>query len=550
MDGPVKQRYIHLSRAREPYLAKARKCAELTIPSLVPPEGSQNPAEGSQNPAEFKTPYQSVGARGVNNLGAKIMMVLFPPNGAFFRLTVDHFDLKKILQAATAEAAMAQGVNPEQAAQVLLEEEQKVNRELERSLSAIERAAMRQFELMGNRPADAEAIKHLIVAGSVLRYCPPDSRTKPRIFTLAHHVVKRDPDGTPLEMITKEGVSPLSVAEDVRDACGIPLDDDAASRVYDLYTHIRRDRDKRGEFWAVKQELNGVDVPGSEGEYDIDDCPWIPLRWNPVYGEDYGRGHVEEYLGDLISLEGLCEALLDGALAASRTLVLTDPNGVTKLKDVAQAENGAVIPGRAEDVTFLRSDKYHDLRTPAEQIQTLTQNLGHAFLLFSSVQRDAERVTREEIRVMAQELETALGGVYTTLGQEYQKPLVRTLLNSMQRQGTLPELPAAVEPVILTGMEAMGRNSEYQRHVEWLNALKLLDPNEVNMRLDHRGNINRLSASLGVNTEGLLLPEEVVEARKQQMQKMQEMQAVMQNLGPDAIRAGADLMKAQQAPQQ
>ena len=41
-DGPVKQRYLRLSRTREPYLAKARKCAELTIPAFVVTGGASD----------------------------------------------------------------------------------------------------------------------------------------------------------------------------------------------------------------------------------------------------------------------------------------------------------------------------------------------------------------------------------------------------------------------------------------------------------------------------------------------------------------------------
>ena len=544
-EGPVKQRYTHLSVAREPFLAKARKCAELTIPSLIPPEGNQNPAE-------FKTPYQSVGARGVNNLSAKLMLTLFPPNAPFFRLTVGQYELQKALREEVALPAIRGGMSMAEARQLMVEQEQTIHQELEKSLAAVERAAMREFELGGNRPTDSEALKHLIVAGSVLRFCPPNDKAKSRIYTLANHVVKRDPDGTVLEMITKEGVSPLSIPAETREACGIAMDDEAVNKRYDLFTRIQRMNDESGEYWAVDQELNGVTVPGSEGQYEIDECPWLALRWIKVDGEDYGRSHVEEYLGDLISLEGLSQALLEGAIAAARCLVMVNPNAAsgTKLKDVARAKNGAVIPGKAEDVTFLRSDKYHDLRTPAEQIQKLTQDLGHAFLLTSAVQRDAERVTAQEVRLMAQELETALGGVYTTLAQEYQLPVVTNLIVSMQKRGSLPELPAAVKPVILTGMDALGRNSEYQRLVEWLNVIRALpQPEEVAMRIDYLGLMNRLSASLGVNTDGLLLPEEQVQAMKQQMAQAAQMQAVMQSLGPEALKAGTAMMQQKQLTQ-
>ncbi|WP_416142518.1 portal protein [Escherichia coli] len=46
----------------------------------------------------------------------------------------------------------------------------------------------------------------------------------------------------------------------------------------------------------------------------------------------------------------------------------------------------------------------------------------------SAVQRTGERVTAEEIRYVASELEDTLGGVYSILSQELQLPLVRVLL--------------------------------------------------------------------------------------------------------------------------
>jgi hypothetical protein len=38
-------------------------------------------------------------------------------------------------------------------------------------------------------------------------------------------------------------------------------------------------------------------------------CPYIPLRWAALENENYGRGHCEEYLGDLRSLEDLSKDL-------------------------------------------------------------------------------------------------------------------------------------------------------------------------------------------------------------------------------------------------
>ena len=76
----AKSIYERLSSDRSPYVTRAEDCATYTIPSLFPKEGSN----GSST---FDTPYQSIGARGVNNLGSKLMLALFPPNDTFFRLT-------------------------------------------------------------------------------------------------------------------------------------------------------------------------------------------------------------------------------------------------------------------------------------------------------------------------------------------------------------------------------------------------------------------------------------------------------------------------------
>ena len=66
---------------------------------------------------------------------------------------------------------------------------------------------------------------------------------------------------------------------------------------------------------------------------------------------------------------------------------------------------------------MLQTDKQYDLRVVVDAIQRFEERMSFAFLLNAAVQRDAERVTAQEIRYMANELETALGGVYSLLSQ-------------------------------------------------------------------------------------------------------------------------------------
>jgi len=109
-------------------------------------------------------------------------------------------------------------------------------------------------------------------------------------------------------------------------------------------------------------------------------------------------------------------------------------------------------------VVALQVDKQADLNTAAQLANELKMQLRHVFLRNSSVQRNAERVTAEEIRLMAEELETALGGMYSRLSEEFQRPFLMRIIGRLKKQGKLPKFPKDVVKIrITTGLEAIGR---------------------------------------------------------------------------------------------
>ena len=69
----AKSRYNTLEAIRDPYLDRARDSAEFTIPSIMP-------REHHTGHTVLYTPYQGIGARGVNNLSSKLLLALLPPN--------------------------------------------------------------------------------------------------------------------------------------------------------------------------------------------------------------------------------------------------------------------------------------------------------------------------------------------------------------------------------------------------------------------------------------------------------------------------------------
>jgi hypothetical protein len=281
--------------------------------------------------------------------------------------------------------------------------------------------------------------------------------------------------------------------------------------------------------FQLYQEVNGQVIPTSVGQVPLDRNPFIPLRFTRIDGEDYGRGYVEEYFGDLASLEALSQAIVEGSAAAAKLLFLVRPNGTTKMRVLAEAPNGAFVQGNADDVSVLQLDKAADFRVAMETMKTINDRLSYAFLLNSSVQRDAERVTAEEVRFMAQELESALGGVYSILSQELQMPMIKNILLRLEEQGKVPPMPkGTIKPQVITGLEALGRGQDLNKLATFLKFLQPLGPEVLAREMNIDDYIDRLGASLGIDTDGLIKSPEQKAQEAQAAAAAQQQQAMMQ----------------------
>jgi hypothetical protein len=500
--GTVAKRYSQLESERDTFLERGREAAKLTIPTLMP-------EEGHSSSSIYATPYQGIGARGVNNLASKLLLALLPPNSPFFRLTIDDFDLQQIA-----------GDNRGQ---------------VEEGLARIERAAMQEIESKSIRVPVFEALKLLIVTGNALVYMPKEGGMK--VYRPDRYVTKRDAMGNLLEILTKESVSPLMLPDEVKQL--IPPTDTPVKN-YHLYTYVKTT--KNG--FEVKQEVAGIEVPNSRGTFKKDQNPFIPLRFIRIDGEDYGRGFIEEYIGDLRSLEALTQAIVQGSAASSKVLFLVRPNGTTKTSNLAKAANGAFLTGDANDVSTLQVQKSSDFRVALETMRMINDRLAAAFLLNSSVQRAAERVTAEEVRFMAQELETALGGVYSILSQEFQLPLINLLLESLTKQGKMPRMPKdSIKPTVVTGIEALGRGQDLNKLATFLQYLQPLGAEVIANEMNLGDYIDRLAASLGIDTSGLIKSPEQKQQEAMMQQQMMQQQMLEQTAMGMAQGAAPQLAK-------
>ncbi|MGL5918485.1 MAG: portal protein, partial [Cetobacterium sp.] len=475
----AENRYQALVTFREPFLRRAFECSELTIPSLLP-------RHGHTSSSDLPTPWQSLGSYGVNNLASRLLMTGFPPNTPMFRMVIDEIVLE----------------------QYEVDKDQKTK--METALSKFERAVMTEVEKSGDRAGIVEMVKHLIVAGNSLVH---DSPLGLRVYNLHNYVVRRDPSGNPLEIIAHEAIDRVVLPDEVRDM--VEKDNKYKDKkTVDLYTRLTRTEKN----WEVYQEACGLRIHESEGTYPLDRMPWLALRMVRIDGEDYGRGYVEEYLGDFKSLDSLAQSLIEGASAAARLLIMVNPNGTTKQEDIEKANNGDIIPGVKDEVTTLQAEKYHDFLTAEKQARVIEDRLSKAFLLNSSIQRDAERVTAEEIRYMAQELEMVLGGFYTLFAQEFQLPYVKLKISKMQRARRLPHLPKGiVNPTIITGVEALGRGNDRAKLINFGRTLRETFGEQGAARMVNPSEFAaRLAAADGIDTKGLVPTAEELAQQDQQ----------------------------------
>lgn len=487
-------RYNSLVSNRDPFLQRARDCSKVTIPGLIPDENFGDHGR-------LKTPYQSLGARGVNYLASKLLITLFPPNSAFFKLEVDGLALR-VMDAG-----------PE------------IKTELDSALVKVEHAVMQVLETANGRASMHEAFKHLLVGGNALLYVSEDGI---RVIHLDRYVLCRDPMGHVTEIVVEEEVYPEALPSDF-----LPDSDDEETesngpikKTVKLYTHVEFENGKC--HWY--QEAKGKEIPGTHGMCDEEHSPWIPLRYDRIDSEEYGRGYVEQYYGDLTALESLYQSVLEGSAAAAKILFLVNPNGTTRPRTLANAANGAIVQGNANDVTVIQSQKAQDLGIAQNTIDRIENRLAFAFLLNTAIQRPGERVTAEEIRYMSQELDAGISGLYSILTQELQLPLVRRLMYVLRKQRKLPAFPNSTEngqplvnPKPVTGLEAIGRGDDRNKLMEFImTAQQALGPEIMAKFLNIDEALRRLAASGSIDTTNLVKSKEQLAQEEQQAMEMQQ----------------------------
>ena len=488
----ARTRYDYLASDRSQFLEEARQASELTLPYLL--RGHEEHMTGMK---QLKTPYQSVGAKGVVTLASKLMLALLPVQTSFFKLQLD-------------ESQLGEEFPPE------------MKSELDLSFAKVERIILESISASDDRVAVHQALLHLVVSGNALVYM---SKHGIKVYPLNRYVVERDGNGQVIEIVTKESISKELIQNQLpKELLDHATDDDTNTDDVDVYTHIKRDNNR----FVWHQEVHETVLKESKGKAPIDINPWIPLRFNTVDGEGYGRGRVGQFIGDLKSLEGLSQALVEGSAAAAKVVFTVSPSSTTKPSTLAQAGNGAIIQGRPDDIGVIQVGKTADFRTAYEMAGTLERRLSEAFLVLNI--RQSERTTAEEVRMTQFELESQLGGLFSLLTVDFLVPYLNRKLNDAQRKGEIPKIPKnIVKPTIVAGINALGRGQDRESLGQFLTLLaQTLGPEAINTFINTDEVIKRLAAAQGIDVLNLVRSMEEVQqeaaAAQQQQMAMQQQQ--------------------------
>lgn len=185
-------------------------------------------------------------------------------------------------------------------------------------------------------------------------------------------------------------------------------------------------------------------------------------------------------------------------------------------------------------------NKTSDLQITENAIQSIEGRLSYAFLLNSAVQRNAERVTAEEIRYVANELEDTVGSIYSILSQEFQLPLVKRFMIQMTREGAIPDLPQGskgVEPLIVTGIEALGRGHDLTKLDTFIRYAQVF-PEAFQTSVKQGEILRQIATALGIDSSSVVKTDEEVQQEQQMQMQMQMAQQAVPEMARGAMQGG------------
>jgi len=214
---------------------------------------------------------------------------------------------------------------------------------------------------------------------------------------------------------------------------------------------------------------------------------------------------------------------------------------MTSIEDFRNSVNGDTIPGNAKDIGAISPPVADGVKIAQAVAQEYIQRISRGFLMGSAVTRQAERVTAEEVRMTAMELESSFGGTYSSLAPSMQEPVALWMLANADT----PIAGTDLSIVIVTGLDALSRNGDLENLKQGLATLASFAqaPPEFIQRIKWDALADFVGQGVGIDLKQFIMSSGEFAQVQQQMMAQQQAQEV-------GTAAGVATAEANAQPQQ
>lgn len=420
--------------------------------------------------------------------------------------------------------------------------------ELEQYLEGLAYQVYRKLVSTNLREAVYQALQNLIITGDVLLVM--DDEFLFTNYRLDQYVVQRNVMGDVIEIIhlEYEAIDP----EDIR------YDETMTDHRRGFCTHYCQYLKENGTWKYRKEKGDGTVV--STGKYVIP--PIAVLRWYAIPGENYGRSHCEDILGDIRSLESYTKSQIEGLAGASAFWIGIDPSGITEIDDIATMPNGSFVAARQADVYTISpaATMNPQVQAASAAVENMRREIGQAFLLAGQAIPSGDRVTATAVRMIGSELETVLGGAFSSIARTLMEPIINRCIVQMLDQELMdPALEeqffaedGTISLKIVTGLQALSRDSDLQKLMQMGEMVRNLPPDAVST-FKWDAYASQLITCLGFDPRQWVKNPEEMQEEQMKMAQMQTQQqtagAVGQSIAGAAGQAAQAAIKSPQGQQ-
>jgi hypothetical protein len=492
-------------------LDRSEQYARWTVPSIFPTDDNAR----TDTPEESEKGNVAIGARLVNHLSHRIVDTMFPNDKPFFAVTLTPEAKRKFFADAQPEEKEA----------------------LDEGLIEAENAAMRELNLTSYRPVAVNAVSLQIVTGNALIYRTPEGDRV--VYSIRDYCVSREISGKVREVMLRDCKTFGMLSEELQSQIEAATTRKGKSFKHDtpveLYTYYWFESGK----WYMRQAIDEVEIAEAQTSYKIADFPCLVLAWNLGRGDHYGRGLVEDYAVSFHNIDVMTEAMIDLIGVAADIKFLVNDMSSFDVDAWNNAKRGEYVPGKEGDITVPTFKFAVEVQFISDAIAKLERELAQAFLLSSAGVRDAERVTAEEIRFFAREIESAFGGLYSRLALDWQRKEAEYLLSQIDFQTYLTSGDEAFETSVVTGLESLSREGKLDALRIAIADLQMLDtvPQEIRAAFNPLKFAAFIFRNRGVEAEDFLFTQQEMQANQEA--QLAEEERLMQTQGEVAVASKA-----------